>query len=47
MFARATTALSGSGLDAGNVNVPRPNDLLYEGCAQRAADALRSAEPDS
>lgn len=45
MFARATTALSGSGLDAGNVNVPRPNDLLYEGCAQRAADALRASYP--
>ena len=45
MFARATAALSGSGLDAGNVNVPRPNDLLYESCARRAADALRAPYP--
>ncbi len=58
MFARATTALAGSGIDAGNVNVPRTNDLLYEAYARRAADALgadyahfspseRAADPDA
>lgn len=45
MFARATTALSGSGLDVGGVCVPRPNDLMYDRCAQRAVDALRAPYP--
>lgn len=45
MFVRAITVLAGNGLDAGNVNVPRTNDLLYESYARRAADALNAQYP--